>query len=66
MPKSHQQHQAQDAMSTDNKFRPEDESILTEDKQHFQGSEKEKRHETQSEKEFVAEQDKHNDKHNEE
>lgn len=61
MPKSTHQHQAKDAMSTDKKFRPEDERILAQDKQEFQQSEKTKMHEPQSEKDFVASQDEKSD-----
>lgn len=57
MPKSTHHHQASDAMSTDNKFRPEDAAILKEDKQHFQGSEIDKKATPKSEKEFIADQD---------
>jgi hypothetical protein len=60
MPKSTHQHQAHDAMSTDNKFRPEDEKILLQDKREFQGPEKKKQHEARTEKQFVADQDKLN------
>jgi hypothetical protein len=61
MPKSNHQHQAHDAMSTDNKFRPEDDSILKQDKQHFQGSEEAKQAIPRTEKEFIADQDKHSE-----
>ena len=57
MPKSTHHHQAHDAMSTDNKFRPEDAGILKQDKQHFQGSEIDKKATPKSEKEFIADQD---------
>lgn len=57
MPKSTHFHQAHDAMSTDNKFRPEDAGILKQDKQHFQGSETDKKATPKSEKEFIADQD---------
>lgn len=42
MPKSTHQHQ-EDSLSTDKKFRPEDEHIYAHDKQEFQESEMEKR-----------------------
>jgi len=61
MPKSNHQHQAHDAMSTDNKFRPEDESILKQDKQHFKGSEEAKKAIPRTEQEFIADHDKHNE-----
>jgi hypothetical protein len=61
MPKSNHQHQAHDAMSTDNKFRPEDDAILKQDKQHFQGSEEAKKAIPRTEKEFIADQDKHSE-----
>lgn len=57
MPKSTHYHQAHDAMSTDNKFRPEDAGILKQDKQQFQGSETNKKATPKSEKEFIADQD---------
>ncbi len=61
MPKGTHFHQAHDAMSTDKKFRPEDNSILREDKQHFQGSEEAKKSTPRTEEEFVADQDKHSE-----
>jgi hypothetical protein len=48
-------------MSTDNKFRPEDNSILREDKQHFQSSEEAKKAIPRTEEEFITEQDKHSE-----
>jgi len=42
MPKSTHQHQAHDAMSTDNKFRSEGEHVLANDKREFQQSEADK------------------------
>ena len=57
MPKSTHHHQAHDAMSTDNKFRPEDAGILKQDKQHFQESETNKKASSKSEEEFIADQD---------
>ena len=62
MPKGTHFHQAHDAMSTDNKFRPEDEKILSQDKREFQGSEKEKQHDSVSEEEFIAQQDREHDR----
>jgi hypothetical protein len=61
MPKSNHQHQAHDAMSTDNKFRPEDDAILKQDKQHFQSSEDAKKAIPRTEKKFIADQDKHSE-----
>jgi hypothetical protein len=61
MPKSTHQHQSHDAFSTDNKF-PPDERDLARDKREFQQSETDKKHEPQSEKEFVDEQDEKNEK----
>lgn len=60
MPKKAHHYRAHDAMSTDDKSNP-DERILSHDKQEFQQSEKNKKHEPQSEKGFVADQDKQND-----
>jgi hypothetical protein len=57
MPKSTHHYQAHDAMSTDNKANLDD-KILAQDKQEFQKSELKKKKEPQSEKEFVADQDK--------
>lgn len=59
MPKSNHQHQAHDAMSTDNKFRPEDPGILKQDKREFQESESAKKATPRSEHDFIADQDKH-------
>jgi hypothetical protein len=61
MPKGNHQHQAHDAMSTDNKFRPEDDAILKQDKQHFQSSEDAKKAIPRTEKEFISDQDKHSE-----
>lgn len=60
MPKSTHHYQSHDAMSTDNKANP-DERILAHDKQEFQQSEKSKKQESQSEKEFINDQDKKNE-----
>lgn len=57
MPKATHFHTNNDALSTDKKFRPEDEKIFAQDKQEFRESEQDKKHETRSEKEFVDEQD---------
>ncbi len=57
MPKSTHFHQAHDAMSTDKKFRPDDEGITQREKQEFQGSETDKKATPKSEKEFIADQD---------
>lgn len=61
MPKSNHQHQAHGAMSTDNKFRPEDDAILKQDKQHFQSSQDAKKAIPRTEKEFIADQDEHSE-----
>ena len=58
MPKSTHFHQVRDTMSTDKKFRPDDEGIIEQEKQEFQGSEKDKKAEAISEEDFIAEQDK--------
>ena len=60
MPKGTHYHQAHDAMSTDNKANP-DERLRAHDKQEFQQSEKNKKQEPMSEKEFVDDQDKRNE-----
>lgn len=60
MPKGTHHYQSHDAMSTDNKSNP-DERILAHDKQEFQHSEKDKKQDSRSEKEFIADQDKHNE-----
>jgi len=60
MPKKAHHYRAHDAMSTDNQSNP-DERILAHDKQEFQQSEKSKKQEPHSEKEFVADQDKQNE-----
>ena len=49
MPKSTHQHQ-EDAVSTDKKFRPEDERLYTREKQEFQESEKTKKAEGEQQK----------------
>jgi hypothetical protein len=48
-------------MSTDKKFRPEDEGILQEEKHELQGSEKDKKSDPRSEEEFITEQDEKNE-----
>ncbi len=58
MPKSTHFHVVRDTVTTDKKFRPEDEGVYTEEKQEFQGSEKEKKSDAMSEQEFITEQDK--------
>ena len=60
MPKGTHHYQSHDAMSTDNRVNP-DERILAHDKQEFQESEKSKKQEPQSEKEFIIDQDKQNE-----
>jgi hypothetical protein len=58
MPKSTHFHTTRDTVSTDKKFRPEDEGIYAQEKQEFQGSETEKKSESRTEEEFITEQDK--------
>ena len=58
MPKSTHFHQVRDTMGTDKKFRPDDDGIIEQEKQEFQGSEKEKKAKAISEEDFIAEQDK--------
>ncbi|MEO8192331.1 MAG: hypothetical protein ABI681_00680 [Gemmatimonadales bacterium] len=58
MPKATHFHIVRDATVTDKKFRPEDERIYEQEKQEFRGSEIEKKAESVTEDEFVAEQDK--------
>ena len=58
MPKSTHFHVVRDTVTTDKKFRPEDEGVYTEEKHEFQGSEKEKKSDAMSEQEFITEQDK--------
>ncbi len=57
MPKATYIHTTKDAVSTDKKFRPEDDRLYAKEKQEFQGSEKGKQAESRSEQEFIAEQD---------
>ena len=58
MPKSTHFHLTRDVVSTDKKFRPEDEGLYAKEKQEFQESETEKKAESRSEEEFIDEQDK--------
>ena len=58
MPKATHIHTTKDAVSTDKKFRPDDDKLYTKEKQDFQGSEKDKQAESRSEEEFITEQDK--------
>ena len=58
MPKSTHFHTTRDVISTDKKFRPDDEGIIAKEKQEFQESETEKKAESRSEEEFIDEQDK--------
>ncbi len=58
MPKSTHFHVVRDTVTTDKKFRPEDEGVYTEEKHELQGSEKEKKSDAMSEQEFITEQDK--------
>lgn len=55
MPKSTHFHVAHDAVTTDKKYRPEDEAIYTEDKQEFVASDQGKKAEPRTEEEFVNE-----------
>lgn len=61
MPKGTHHYRAHDAMSTDNRKSNPDERILAKDKQHFQASEQGKQQDAQTEKDFVADQDKQNE-----
>ena len=61
MPKSTHFHQVHDVMSTDKKFRPEDEGILQQEKHELQGSEQDKKSEPRTEEEFITEQDEKNE-----
>jgi len=58
MPKSTHFHTVRDTVTTDKKFRPDDEGIIEQEKQEFQGSEKDKKSDAMSEQEFITEQDK--------
>lgn len=57
MPKSTHYHQTHDAVTTDKKFRPEDEGIYTQEKQELRGSDQDKKAESRTEEEFITEQD---------
>jgi outer membrane protein OmpA-like peptidoglycan-associated protein len=57
MPKGTHFHKVHDAVITDKKLRPDDEAIYEQDKQEFQGSEKDKKSEAISEEDFIAERD---------
>lgn len=57
MPKSTHFHTTRDVISTDKKFRPEDDRLYAREKQEFQQSETEKKSESRSEAEFIGEQD---------
>ena len=61
MPKSTHFHTTRDVVSTDKKFRPDDEGLITREKQEFQQSEQDKKVESRSEEEFIAEQDTNNE-----
>ena len=54
MPKSTHFHKVNDTRNTDTKFRPEDEGIYEEEKQEFQGSEKDKKAEQRPDDESLA------------
>ena len=58
MPKATHFHTTHDTVSTDKKFRPQDEGIISREKQEFQQSETDKKTEPRSEEEFITEQDK--------
>lgn len=61
MPKSTHFHTTRDVVSTDKKFRPDDEGLITREKQEFQQSEQDKKIEPRSEEEFITEQDTNNE-----
>jgi len=61
MPKSTHFHTTRDVVSTDKKFRPDDEGLITREKQEFQQSEQDKKVESRSEEEFITEQDTNNE-----
>ena len=65
MPKSTNIYTTRDPVSTDKKFRLDDENLYAKEKQEFQGSEKSKRSESRSEAEFLSEQDKNEQDKNE-
>lgn len=58
MPKGTHFHQNKDGMTTDKKFRPEDDGIYEQEKHEFQGSEESKKADAMSEDQFITEQDK--------
>lgn len=60
MPKS-SHFQTQDVATTDRKNRPEDEGIIQQEKQEFQSSEKAKKSDAMSEREFITRQDEKNE-----
>lgn len=60
MPKAHFL-RTKDVVSTDRKFRPDDEGLIAKEKQEFQQSEQDKKAKPRSEEEFISEQDKHNE-----
>jgi len=60
MPKSTHFHTVHDTLSTDRKFRPEDEGIYQQEKQEFKASEQGKKTEPVSEEEFITEQNEQN------
>jgi len=55
MPKSTNFYVTHDAVTTDKKYRPEDEAIYTQDKQELRASDQEKKTEPRTEEEFVNE-----------
>ncbi len=66
MPKSTHFHTTRDVVSTDKKFRPEDDGLYAMEKQEFKQSETEKKAESRTEEEFIAEQDKNKQEKNSE
>ena len=61
MPKSTHFHTTRDVVSTDKKFRPDDEGLIAREKQEFQQSEQDKGGESRTEEEFITEQDKNSE-----
>ena len=61
MPKANHIHTTRDVVSTDRKFRPDDEGLIAKEKQEFQQSEQDKQVESRTEEQFITEQDKNNE-----
>lgn len=57
MPKSTHFHVVKDAVTTDKKFRPEDDGLYQKEKQEFSASEQAKKSDARTEQEFISEQD---------